>query len=206
MNENATSGIDAGYDATLLDVQPNDMYFLNTNTKLVIQGDSYFDTSKVYPLGVKTAIEGKVKFTLDATEKLDSNQNVYIYDNLTSTYHDIRNQAFEVNLPAGTISDRFSLRFKNDSALGVTNFDENKAVEVLFTTNNNSIIIKNDTLDRTVKTATLYNILGQSIRTWDVKNENQTKIEIPVTNISTGTYIVKVHTTKGDVNKKIIIK
>ncbi len=111
-----------------------------------------------------------------------------------------------MNLPAGTISDRFSLRFKNTSALGVDNFGDSQTVAVVFTNSNNSINIKNDVLDRTVKTVTLYNILGQSIRTWDVKNENQTKIEIPVTNISTGTYIVKVHTTKGDVNKKIIIK
>ncbi|MBK9224058.1 MAG: T9SS type A sorting domain-containing protein [Flavobacterium sp.] len=206
MDDKATSGIDTGYDATLLDIQSNDMYFLNTNAKLVIQGDSYFNTSSVFPLGVKTATEGKVKFTLDAIEKLDENQNVYIYDNVTSTYHDIRNQAFEVNLPAGTISDRFSLRFKTTSTLGVDNFGDSQTIAVAFTNNNNSINIKNDVLDRTVKTVTLYNILGQSIRTWDIKNENQSKIEIPVTNVSSGTYIVKVHTTKGDVNKKIIIK
>ena len=147
-----------------------------------------------------------MKFTLDAIEKLDENQNVYIYDNVTNTYHDIRNQAFEVNLPAGTISDRFSLRFKNTSTLGVDNFGDSKTIAVAFTNNNNSINIKNDVLDRTVKTVTLYNILGQSISSWDIKNENQSKIEIPVTNVSSGTYIVKVHTTKGDVNKKIIIK
>jgi len=206
MDDKATSGIDTGYDATLLDIQSNDMYFLNTNAKLVIQGDSYFNTASVFPLGVKTATEGKVKFTLDAIEKLDENQNVYIYDNLTNTYHDIRNQAFEVNLPAGTISDRFSLRFKNTSTLGLDNFGDSKTIAVAFTNNNNSINIKNDVLDRTVKTVTLYNILGQSISSWDIKNENQSKIEIPVTNVSSGTYIVKVHTTKGDVNKKIIIK
>ncbi len=84
MDDKATSGIDTGYDATLLDIQSNDMYFLNTNAKLVIQGDSYFNTSSVFPLGVKTAAEGKVKFTLDAIEKLDENQNVYIYDNVTN--------------------------------------------------------------------------------------------------------------------------
>ena len=54
MDDKATSGIDTGYDATLL-ISANDMYFLNTNAKLVIQGDSYFNTSSVFPLGVKTA-------------------------------------------------------------------------------------------------------------------------------------------------------
>jgi hypothetical protein len=58
----------------------------------------------------------------------------------------------------------------------------------------------------TVQTVDLYNLLGQSIRTWEVKNADQKKIQIPVTNVSTGTYIVKVHTTKGDLSSKIIIE
>ena len=67
------------------------------------------------------------------------------------------------------------------------------------------ITINNNLLDATVQTVDLYNMLGQSIRTWEVKNNNQSKIQIPVNNVSTGTYIVKVHTSKGDISKKIII-
>lgn len=207
MNENATSGIDLGYDATLIDVQPNDIYFLNANTKLVIQGDGYFNTANVYPLAVKTAIAGNVKFTLDATEQFDASQEVYIYDNTTKLYHDIRKEVFEISLPTGTVTDRFSLRFKTESALATNNFDTIDTIAVIFTNNDNTIIIKNNLLDTTVKSVSLFNILGQSISTWDVKNKNQTKIEIPVTNnLSTGTYIVRLQTTNGDVSKKIIIK
>jgi hypothetical protein len=80
MDKNATSGIDTGYDAKMIDVQPNDMYFLNSDAKLVIQGDGYFNTSNVYPLGVITAVEGKVKFNIDNLEEFDSNQSIYIFD------------------------------------------------------------------------------------------------------------------------------
>jgi len=67
------------------------------------------------------------------------------------------------------------------------------------------INVKNNLKDTTVKSVTLFNILGQSLSAWNVKNEDQTKLQIPVGNLSSGTYIVKVQTTKGHISKKIII-
>ncbi len=206
MNENASSDVDPGYDAIQLDTQASDMYFLNNNTKLVIQGDTYFDAASTFPLGIKTAIEGKAKFVLNQTENFDANSSIYIYDNVTKLYHDIKEKDFEINLTAGTLADRFSLRFNNPSSLSVNNFDINEAVKVAFANNDNSINIKNNLLNETVQSVTLYNILGQSINKWNVKNQHQTKIKIPVTNVSSGTYIVKVQTTNGDISKKVIIR
>ena len=204
MNEFATEGFDAGYDAPQLDSQPNDFYFAIPGQNLVIEGVDAFNSSKILPLTVKNGLEGNVQFTLDATENFDDNQNIYIHDSETNIYHDIRNGNFEINLPIGTFDTRFSLRFTN-SALGVNDFDLNKEILVFFTNNDDMITINNNLLDATVQTVDLYNMLGQSIRTWEVKNNNQSKIQIPVNNVSTGTYIVKVHTSKGDISKKIII-
>ena len=121
-------------------------------------------------------------------------------------YHDIKEKDLEINLTAGTLADRFSLRFNNPSTLSVNNFDINEAVKVTFANNDNSINIKNNLLNETVQSVTLYNILGQSINKWNVKDQAQTKIKIPVTNVSSGTYIVKVQTTNGDISKKVIIR
>ena len=52
----------------------------------------------------------------------------------------------------------------------------------------------------------LFNLLGQSIITWKMDNQAQTSIELPVSHLSSGAYIVKVITDKGDVAKKILIK
>ena len=156
-------------------------------------------------MSVKNGLEGNVEFVLDATENFDENQNIYIHDNVTDQYHDIRNGNFEINLPIGTFDTRFSLRFTSTS-LDTNDFDLSEEVLVKFTNSNDTITINNGTLDATVQTVDLYNMLGQSIRTWEVKNADQKKIQIPVTNVSTGTYIVKVHTTKGDLSSKIIIE
>ena len=205
MDNLATEGFDPGYDATQLDSQPNDLYFVNSGSNLVIQGVDAFNASKILPLSVKNATEGTVEFVLDATENFDENQNVYIHDNVTDEYHNIKNGNFQINLPIGTFDTRFSLRF-NNPALGVNDFDLDKEVTVKFTNSNDTITINNGTLEATVQTVYLFNMLGQEIRSWDVKNPDQKKIKIPVTNVSTGTYIVKVHTTKGDLTRKIIIE
>jgi hypothetical protein len=52
----------------------------------------------------------------------------------------------------------------------------------------------------------LYNVVGQLVNTWDVRNENQTNIQIPMHANSTGVYIVKIETTNGSFSKKISIK
>ncbi len=205
MNQFATDGFDTGYDASQLDSQPNDLYFSIPGRNLVIQGVGAFDASKILPLSVKNGLAGNVQFTLDAVEHLDSNQSIYIHDNLTDEYHDIRNGHFEINLPIGTFDSRFSLRFSS-SSLGVNDLDLNQGVLVSFTNDDNTININNNLTDAAIKSVELYNTLGQSIRSWNIEDTNQTKIQIPVTSISTGAYIVKLQTTKGDLSKKIIIK
>ena len=116
MENRATSEIDYGYDAESLDELPNDMYFLNGENQLVIQGEGYFNENASFPIGVKTDVAGKVSFTIDAIENFDGQQNVYIYDDETKTYNEIQKNDFEVNMPAGENNTRFSLRFKDKSS------------------------------------------------------------------------------------------
>src|SRR5690606_20743521 len=106
MDELATEGIDPGYDAIHIDNQQNDMYFLNDGQKLMIQGASYFDSSKTYPLGVKTFAAGTVEFTLDGTENVDESIDIFIQDKTTGLYHSIRNEHFSIDLPQGEIHNR----------------------------------------------------------------------------------------------------
>jgi hypothetical protein len=68
------------------------------------------------------------------------------------------------------------------------------------------LTIKNNLVDTIVEKVELYNLLGQAIGTWNVEDDqSQLNIQLPIKNISTGTYIVKIKTTKGDTSRKIII-
>lgn len=206
MDENASSEIDPGYDAVHIDTQVNDMYFIHDETKLVIQGDGYFNTENMYPLAVKADAAGNVKFMIDEVENLDEDQDIYIFDNMTGIYHNIKNNTFEINLEAGLHDRRFSLRFTTQESLGTVDQELEEGIEIAFTSNNNILHVKNELVDTTVTEIAAFNILGQTLATWNVENEAQQNIQIPISNLSTGTYIVKVKTTNGDLSKKIIVK
>jgi trimeric autotransporter adhesin len=205
MDQDATSGIDVGYDAIHLDNQPNDMYFLNGTTKINIAGEGFFDVNSIYPIGVKIDALGTVTFKLDQTENInDSEFDAFIYDNVTNVYHNISDGNFSLELPQGIFDNRFTLRFQNLS-LGNPNFNLNDGIIVAYTSADDMLNIKNNLTDVIVEKVTLYNLLGQSISNWDVADEDQQNIQLPIQNLSAGTYIVKVITDKGESSKKIIL-
>ncbi|MBG6061385.1 hypothetical protein IWX83_001166 [Flavobacterium sp. CG_9.1] len=206
MQEKATSAIDYGYDGYILDDFPTDMYFLNGAEQLVIQGEGFFDRESSYPIGVKTAIEGPVKFLIDELENFETDQPIFIYDDQTKIYHNIRNEVFEINLLKGEFHSRFSLRFK-DKTLGTTEQIKNENdLTFLYSQNRNSLVIHNKLLDTTVQEVTLFNILGQAVANWEIENQGQENIQLPVKKMSTGVYIAKLKTSTGVLSRKIIIK
>lgn len=204
MDDRATSGIDKGYDAIHIDTQPSDMYFMKGTTKLVILGESYYDPAMIFPIGVKNSIAGNVSFVIDGLENFDPAQPIYIYDNQTQLYHNIREQMFETYLASGTFNDRFSLRFQG-AALGTNDNAIADTIKIAYTQNDDTINIKNMTFDNTVESVLLYNMLGQLVQTWDVKSRDQQNISLAVSNLSNGTYIVSVTTTNGIISKKIAL-
>lgn len=204
MNEKATSGMDYGYDAVNIDEFPNDMYFLNGDNQLLIQGDGFFDANASFNIGVKTAVAGKVSFIIDAVENFNPKQPIYIYDNHTNTYNDIRKSLFEVNLPNGEDHTRFSLRFV-DNTLKVAQNLLSDGIQINHIQNENSLLINNKTVDTNVEKVTLYNILGQAVSSWKINNQEQENIKIPIKMVSSGVYIAKMKTSDGEVSKKVIV-
>ena len=207
MESNATEGIDFGYDAVNIDSQANDLYFISNNVNLNIQGVGNFNANSIYPIGIKNNVAGNVTFQIDEILNFDNSFQAFIHDNLTGIYHNVRNVPAIINVPQGTINNRFSLRFLNNSAaLGNESFDLSNGILVAYTNSNSILNIKNYVVDTTVESVALFNLLGQAVGTWDVENQNQQDIQLPITKLSTGTYIVKVITDKGDTSRKIIIK
>ena len=69
---------------------------------------------------------------------------------------------------------------------------------------NNIEIINNQFLE--IEEATLFSLLGQKISNWKI-NSSEKSIKIPVKNIETGVYIVKLKTTDNlYFSQKIIVK
>ena len=205
MNEKASATIDAGYDGLNIDDFPNDMYFLNGDSQLVIQGEGYFDTNASYALAVKTDAEGTASFNLDQSENFDAQQHFYIYDKLNDTYNDITSTPYEVLLQEGEINNRFYLRFTNGKTLNTDSFTNQGDTLIMRYAQNQNMIIVNNPTDTEITGITLYNILGQNILETKIKNQQQQEIKIPLKKLPPGVYIAKIQTTTTSMSKKIII-
>ncbi|MCA1965795.1 MAG: T9SS type A sorting domain-containing protein, partial [Flavobacterium sp.] len=203
MNENADHNYNNGYDGEIIDAQTNDIYFQLDNYKLVIQGVGHFNTNAIYPLTVKSSQTGTVNFMIDGLENFDLNQPIYIHDNTNDSYNDIRTSNFSVVLPAGEFSGRFSLRFSNQT-LSNNEFENSQNI-VFFNSESHQLEILNPK-NTEIEEATLFSILGPKINHWKV-NSSENSIKLPVKNVETGVYIVKIKTNDGNYfSEKIIIK
>lgn len=201
-NINATEGFDMGYDAVMVDVNEEDMYWTLNNTEFVIQGVGAIDTDQEFSLGLIVKKAGVVSIKVDALENMDANTALFIKDNLTNEAHKITYNSFDIFLHPGNYNDRFTLVFKDSGSLSADDINANvnnilvyydADVSELKLVNKQSVFVSN---------INLYTILGQNI---DVFKINSSKSEsIPLT-IATGVYIVKLNTENGTVNKKIII-
>ncbi|WP_343021953.1 LamG-like jellyroll fold domain-containing protein [Flavobacterium sp. PL12] len=205
MDQNATSEINDGYDAYSIDDTKSDMYLLNGENELAIQGEGYFDENVLFPIGVRLETAGKVSFGIDDLENFDANQSFYIHDAKTDSYHSIKEGVYEVELEEGIINNRFSLRFK-DKTLGVNSLIYEKQIAIHYSQLNKVLYIYNNTKDNIVKTAALYDIQGKEMKNWNVEEKGQTNFKLQVNTMSSGVYIVKLKTTKGNVSKKIMIR
>ena len=185
---------------------------MNQDKNLTIQGRALpFDENDEVPLGYRISVEGTFTIKIDETDGLLANQAVFLEDKLTNTVFDLKSANYTFNTVAGTFNDRFVLRYKNkttsgNTTLGLDEKDANDGIIVLYSNNYKTLIIRNNLQDTTVNAVSLFNMSGQNINNWDVQDENQTSIQIPIKNISPEIYIVKVTTSKGATSKKIIIK
>ena len=201
---NTTNLFDIGYDAPMFDTNENDMFWEISDSQFVIQGVPNFNTNQVIPLGIVAANAGEVTIKIDELENVSSSTKIYLHDADTGIYHDLRNSDFKISLTSGEYNKRFSLKFESQT-LSIDETDKDDGITVLYSRNYKTLIIKNNIPEATVNRVNLYNLLGQFISNWDVEDKEQTNIQIPIKNMPSGIYIVKIKTSKGESSKKIIV-
>ncbi|WP_418602616.1 LamG-like jellyroll fold domain-containing protein [Hwangdonia sp.] len=199
-NTNASKGFDLGYDAFMIDVNEEDVYWDIAQRKFVIQGVDNFDYTNEFPLGLIVKNSGIVKIKLEAVENLETAKTLYIKDNVTNETVLINNKPFEMFLDAGTYQDRFSLVFQSQS-LTTEDVEIADNVSVYFDKSISELKVRGLN-DSELLSITLFNIIGQEIKFIDYTS-NKTSKQV---HVNTGAYIVQLNTDKGTINKKIIIE
>ncbi len=205
---NTTNDYDNGYDGLLNDGgnYVNFYSFINEDS-YKIQGRETFNDNDQVRLGYFSAVAGSFNINIDSKEGVfkDSKTNIYLEDKELNIIHDLKKAPYVFNTEIGDFKDRFSLRY-TDKTLDVKDVIYENSIQVVFTRSNNVLNITNGANDNTVVAVSLFNIQGKLMSTWDVSEKEQTSIKIPIQNKTSGVYIVKLKTSKGNINKKIIIK
>ena len=206
-NNEATEGIDQGYDAENTDSFPNDASFMIEGQKFIIQGTGIFNPDNSYLLGLFLSNSGNVEIELASLENFNTDIDVYVYDALMGVSTRINDTDFVTTLAAGNYTDRFYIAFSPTELLSVPSEDEDIAiVNYLIDTNELYIHVP---ISIEIKQVRLFNILGQHIDSWNMTNipTLSNEMRIPIKQIAEGAYIIKVETnTSKIINKKVIIK
>lgn len=207
-DENATVGMDYGYDAENVESQIDDMFWMIDDIKLSIQGINVINENTILPLGLHTSADGDNTFKIDALENVPEDLNIYLYDSETEVYHDLRAGHVTLNISAGDYFDRFELRFKNNEeviTLSIDDFEiEETGIQFYFENSSNSIVINNPEL-KFITFVKLYDITGQSVLEFNTI-ELQNFVKLKTNAIATGNYILEIITTDNRLSKKVLIE
>ena len=178
--ENATLGIDRGYDGTFLDSgNLVNLYSLVGTDKLTIQGRPLpFSDQDEVPLGYNANIAGNYSINLYSFDNLFLNQNIYLKDNVLNVLHNLKLGAYTFATNSGVYNSRFSVIYQ-DTALGINNptFLENNVV--LYKPNKQLIVNSGNAIMKSIK---IYDIRGRLILEKEAINTSECALTLNTTN------------------------
>ncbi|SFS41408.1 LamG-like jellyroll fold domain-containing protein [Lutibacter maritimus] len=206
IDENASDGVDRGYEAEIYEVFEDDMYWVIQDKKYVIQATNAIENNKEILLGVKVKETGTVKIKIDELENEDVNMQLFLKDSLLQKTYNLKENPFEQEIEAGEYVNRFYLVFKpipkvieEDTEI----IEEISGVHIFMNNQIAELQIQKDA-ETNISQIKLVNYLGQNIKIWNQKFDG-TLISLPI-KLATGVYVVQMKTEKGIINKKIIIE
>ena len=197
----STDGVDRS-DSESPNDGPANNYFVINNKEYVINALP-FDIDKKIPIGFRNYAQANYKITVNQMINVPEVTNVYLHDKTTNLYHDIKNNVYDLTLPAGTYNTRYEITFKNGT-LGVDDVESQRFLVQQDNVNKNLTINNPQQLE--LVNCSLYDVVGRLVFSKD-KLGTDSSYAFPTANLSNGIYIVKLTTSdKAEMGTKIIIK
>jgi hypothetical protein len=201
--QEATDGLDWGYDGEVFSVGAVSVYSLLNTKALTIQARALpFSAQDIVPLGYTTTRTGMMRISIDHVDGLFSGQGIYLEDKILNVVHNLKSGSYSFTTVPGTFNERFVLRYVPQDNLGTdpTILDANS---IVIFNNNNQISIKAKEL--TIDKVIIYDIQGRVLL-----SKNNINAQEFITNSLTANnqvVLVKVITeSKAEMVKKVILK
>ncbi|WP_033959665.1 M14 family zinc carboxypeptidase [Psychroserpens jangbogonensis] len=205
--ENASLGLDIGYDAELFEETPLSYSIYSELTEgsqdlnMAIQSIGFDDVngSTLVPLGINLLQGQQVSISMDTS---DLDYDVYLEDTLTNTVTLLNTSEYNLTADTDLIgTGRFYIRFEAETLSIVDSGLSN--VQVFNNSDTKQIIVKGPLTEDT--SFILYDIQGREIIRKDLNTSNAINI-IDASNYSKGVYLVQLTNTTGTISKKLIIR
>jgi len=208
-----TLGLDPGYDAGAFDQD------IALSSRLV--EDNQGTNFTINAMGLESAYNQSVPLIVNqfvgqtfriniSQNTLPDNVNVYIEDILENTYTPIIGKDFELTTDVNLNEEgRFRIHFTTEilgaEVLNTNNVFDTDTVSVFKANNQDFITITGITATANKTTASLYNMLGKSVRTKTLNNPTQTQ-SISTQGLAKGVYVVKLKAGNAMFSKKVLLQ
>ena len=208
-----TLGLDPGYDAGAFDQD------IALSSRLV--EDNQGTNFTINAMGLESAYNQSVPLIVNqfvgqtfriniSQNTLPDNVNVYIEDILENTYTPIIGKDFELTTDVNLNEEgRFRIHFTTEilgvEVLNTNNVFDTDTVSVFKANNQDFITITGITATANKTTASLYNMLGITVRTKTLHNPSQTQ-SISTQGLAKGVYVVQLKAGNAVFSKKVLLQ
>ena len=208
-----TLGLDPGYDAGAFDQD------IALSSRLV--EDNQGTNFTINAMGLESAYNQSVPLIVNqfvgqtfriniSQNTLPDNVNVYIEDILENTYTPIIGKDFELTTDVNLNEEgRFRIHFTTEilgaEVLNTNNVFDTDTVSVFKANNQDFITITGIAATANTTTASLYNMLGKSVRTKTLNNATQTQ-SISTQGLAKGVYVVQLKAGNAMFSKKVLLQ
>ena len=208
-----TLGLDPGYDAGAFDQDTSLSSRLvedNQGTNFAINAMGLESAyNQTVPLIINQSIGQTFRINL-SQNTLPDNVNVYIEDILENTFTLILEKDFELTAQSdlneeGRFQIHFTTEILGEDVLATSNLFASDAFEVYKANTDSFITIKGLAQGQENTTATLYNMLGMSIRSKKLHSTTQTQ-SISTLGLTRGMYVLKLKAGNAMFSKKLLIQ
>ena len=205
---NATTGLDIGYDGELFGGIPSsfsvysELVTDNVGKKYQVQSlpNSNYE-SMIIPLGLNANANKEITFTVNS-QNLPNGINVYLEDRLLNTFTrlDEANTNYKVTL--GEASNGTGRFYIHTASKALSTDTEILSSVSIYKTNNDNLRIAG--LQNEKATVSIFNILGKQVLSTSFTANGAKDITLP--SLAKGVYIVQLQSNSGKLSKKIILE
>ncbi len=201
-SDEATDGYDQGWDGKKLKGNPNISFYSK------LQGEDYAiqalaphnGQEKRVALGLDAGSAGSYTIAIDSIDGIDPLVSIYLYDQISGRYHDLRQSGYTFNVnAANTTITQYELVF-NAAPVGV----DQPAAEAYFhafVTGSDVVVRTNGSL--TADQVRLIDVQGRVLAA--ASGNGAQEVRLDAATLAAGMYLVEVTTVQGIQTQKILI-